>query len=55
MASEKGQWPSSPSSSNGNSNGARNGAVPDYMRNPLNPYRVRVDLPDLLCDELRKL
>ncbi len=29
--------------------------MPDYMRNPLNPYRVRVDLPDLLCEELRKL
>ncbi|BDA40994.1 ATP-dependent zinc metalloprotease FTSH, chloroplastic [Coccomyxa sp. Obi] len=52
---DKAQWPTSPASGNGTSNGATNGAMPDYMRNPLNPYRVRVDLPDLLCEELRKL
>lgn len=52
---DKGQGPASPASGNGTSNGATNGAVPDYMRNPLSPYRVRVDLPDLLCEELRKL
>lgn len=48
---DKARWPASPASGNGTTNGA----MPDYMRNPLNPYRVRVDLPDLLCEELRKL
>ena len=36
-------------SSNGSSR------VPDTMYSPFSPYRVRVDLPDLLSKELRDL
>ena len=35
------------------SNGRRRAA--DTMRSPFSPYRVRVDLPDLLSKELRDL
>ena len=40
-------------SSNGASaNGA--GGPPRHLHNPLSPYRVRVDIPDLLSEQLRK-
>ena len=41
-------------SSNGAS--ANNGAEgpPRHLHNPLSPYRVRVDIPDLLSEQLRK-
>lgn len=40
-------------SSNGASlNGAR--GPPAHLHNPLSPYRVRVDIPDLLSEQLRK-
>ena len=40
-------------SSNGASlNGAR--GPPPHLHNPLTPYRVRVDIPDLLSEQLRK-
>lgn len=42
------------SSRNGASKNGANG-VPAYMQHPLSPYRVRLDLPDLLSKELRNL
>ena len=43
--------------SNGSNGASSNGTsrVADTMRSPFSPYRVRVDLPDLLSKELRDL
>ena len=43
--------------SNGANGAGSNGAVrvPDTLYNPFSPYRVRVDLPDILSKELRDL
>lgn len=41
------------SASNGASLDGVNG-VPSHMHSPLSPYRVRLDLPDLLSEQLRK-
>jgi hypothetical protein len=44
------------SSRNGAASGnGANGGVPSWAHNPLSPYRVRLDLPDLLSKEIRDL
>ena len=42
---------------NGTNGAGSNGAsrVPDTLYSPFSPYRVRVDLPDVLSKELRDL
>ena len=45
-------------SSSRNGAGSRNGTNgggPSWAHNPLSPYRVRLDLPDLLSKEIRDL
>lgn len=56
----KGQMPDkrvSVINANGANGASSNGSsrVPDTMYSPFSPYRVRVDLPDLLSKELRDL
>jgi hypothetical protein len=52
----RGDYQPAAASSNGSGNGvSSNGAesMASIMHNPLSPYRVRLDLPDLLCDEIK--
>ena len=44
-------------SANGTNGASSNGVsrVPDTLYSPFSPYRVRVDLPDVLSKELRDL